>query len=126
MAETLSIYSKIPDADTLGGRLSRARDASGMTSTQLARRLGVQLSTIRAWECDRAQPRANRLSTLAGVLSVSLSWLLHGVGVAPSDDDANATENVSLRLGKLKRLQRETTQIIAQIEHDLDRLEAAS
>lgn len=126
MPDTLTIYSKIPDADTLGGRLSRARDASGMTSAQLARRVGVQLSTIRAWECDRAQPRANRLSTLAGVLSVSLSWLLHGIGAAPSDDDAHGAENVSLRLGRLKRLQHETTEIIAQIEHDLNRREVAS
>lgn len=125
MPETVTIYSKIPDADTLGGRLSRARDASGMTSAQLARRLGVQLSTIRAWESDRSQPRANRLSTLAGVLSVSLSWLLHGVGTAPSDDDESATDHVCLQLGRLKRLQRETTEIIAQIERDLGRLEAA-
>lgn len=124
--DTATIYSEIPDTDTLGGRLSRARDATGLTSAQLARRLGVQSSTIQAWESDRAQPRASRISMLAGVLNVSVSWLLHGVGPAPADDDAGTAESVALQLGRLKRLQRETTRIIAQIERDLGRLDDAA
>ena len=123
--DTATIYSDIPDSDTLGGRLSRARDATGLTSAQLARRLGVQSSTIQAWESDRSQPRASRISMLAGVLNVSLSWLLHGIGTAPADDedDVGANESVALQLDRLKRLQRETNDIIAQIERDIGRLE---
>lgn len=65
---------------TFGDRLAGARHASGMTQVQLAKRLGVKLKTLRAWEDDLAEPRANRLSMLSGLLSVSLGWLLTGEG----------------------------------------------
>src|SRR5690606_12530652 len=100
--DTATIYSDIPDTDTLGGRLSRARDAVGLSAAQLARRIGVQSSTIQAWESDRSQPRANRLSMLAGVLNVSLSWLLHGVGTSPTEDNrADVVRSVSVNLERL-------------------------
>ncbi len=126
MPDAAHIYSETPDTDTIGGRLSRARDAAGLTAAQLARRLGVQSSTIHAWESDRSQPRANRLSMLAGVLNVSLSWLLHGVGTSPAEDrGAEIAQSVALQLERLKRLHEETAEIIGQIEHDLGRLAAA-
>jgi transcriptional regulator with XRE-family HTH domain len=122
---TVTIYSEIPDTDTLGGRLSRARDAVGLSAAQLARRIGVQSSTIQAWESDRSQPRANRLSMLAGVLNVSLSWLLHGIGTAPSEEDEmELNESVALQLDRLKRLHQETADIIMQIERDIGRMAA--
>ena len=123
MPDTMTIYSEIPDTDTLGGRLSRARDAVGLSAAQLARRLGVQSSTIQAWESDRSQPRANRLSMLAGVLNVSLSWLLHGVGTAPVEESSEEmAEAIGLQLDRLKRLHQETAEIIVQIERDIGRL----
>lgn len=118
----MSIYSDNPDLDTMGGRLSRARDAIGLSTAQLARRLGVQTSTIQAWESDRSQPRANRLSMLAGVLNVSPSWLLHGVGTSPAEDTrSDMVRSLETQLERLKRLQEETTEIISQIEGDLQR-----
>jgi HTH-type transcriptional regulator, cell division transcriptional repressor len=122
LSETMSIYSDNPDLDTMGGRLSRARDAIGLSTAQLARRLGVQTSTIQAWESDRSQPRANRLSMLAGVLNVSPSWLLHGVGTSPAEDTrSDMVRSLETQLERLKRLQEETTEIISQIEGDLQR-----
>lgn len=126
MPDTMTIYSEIPDMDTLGGRLSRARDASGLSAEQLARRLGVRPSTIQGWESDRSQPRANRLSTLAGMLNVSLSWLLHGVGTGPAgENEAEMAESITLQLERLKRLHHETAEIIIQIERDIGRMAAA-
>ncbi len=69
--------------DTLGGRISLAREAARLTMAQAARRLGVQTSSWNAWECDRASPRSNRLTMMAGLLGVSPSWLLTGVGAGP-------------------------------------------
>ena len=43
---TTNIYDDLPDQDTLGGRLARAREAAGMSTAQLARRLGVKTSTL--------------------------------------------------------------------------------
>ncbi|WP_419739978.1 helix-turn-helix domain-containing protein [Ruegeria sp.] len=69
-----------PDAATFGDRLAGAREAAGMTQAQLARRLGVKKATIAAWENDLSEPRANRLSMMAGMINVSIMWLLTGEG----------------------------------------------
>ena len=69
-----------PDAATFGDRVAGAREHAGMTQAQLARRLGIKKSTLTAWEEDLSEPRANKLSMLAGLLSVSISWLLTGEG----------------------------------------------
>ena len=125
MPATRSIYSSAPDMDTMGGRLSRARDATGLTVAQLARCVGVKTATIQAWESDRSQPRANRLATLAGVLNVSLSWVLHGIGTAPAEDNpSELVKTISVQLERLKRLQEESEQLVAQIEDDLARFAA--
>ena len=65
---------------TFGDRLTAAREAAGMTQKEFATRLGVRLTTVQAWENDLAEPRSNRLQMLAGMLSVSLMWLLTGEG----------------------------------------------
>jgi transcriptional regulator with XRE-family HTH domain len=68
------------DAATFGDRITGAREAVGLSQEELARRLGVKLKTIRAWEDDLAEPRANKLQMLAGLLNVSIRWLLTGEG----------------------------------------------
>lgn len=77
-------------ASTYGDRMTWAREASGMTAPDMARRLGVRLTTVQAWEADRSEPRANRLQMMAGMLNVSIRWLLTGQGdglTAPPRDD---------------------------------------
>ncbi|MEL6566650.1 MAG: helix-turn-helix domain-containing protein [Pseudomonadota bacterium] len=76
------------DAATFGDRAAGAREQAGMTQKQLAKRLGVRLATLRAWEDDLSEPRANRLSMMAGILNVSMMWLMTGEGEgvdAPTD-----------------------------------------
>ena len=58
MEETHDWYS--PEASTFGDRVAGARDQAGMTQQQLAKRLGIRLATLRAWENDLSEPRANR------------------------------------------------------------------
>ena len=69
-----------PETSTFGDRVAGAREAAGMTQKQLAKRLGVKLVTLQNWENDMAEPRANRLSMLAGMVNVSMMWLLDGTG----------------------------------------------
>jgi transcriptional regulator with XRE-family HTH domain len=69
-----------PDFATFGDRVAAARNAAGMTQQVLSRRLGIRLATLRAWENDTSEPRANRLSILAGLLNVSMMWLINGEG----------------------------------------------
>ena len=79
------------DAATFGDRLAAAREAQGISQDTLARRLGVKRASLEAWENDLREPRANRLSMLAGILDVSMSWLLtgEGQGVEPAPDAAS-------------------------------------
>lgn len=65
---------------TFGDRVAGARDALGLSQTELARKMGIKLKTLRAWEEDMNEPRANKLQMLAGVLNVSITWLLNGEG----------------------------------------------
>lgn len=76
-----------PDAATFGDRISAAREASGLNQTQLAKSLGVKLATLKGWEQDLSEPRANKLSMLAGLLNVSVMWLLNGEGEGVDDPD---------------------------------------
>ena len=79
-----------PETATFGDRVAGAREAAGLSQTHLARFLGVKKSTLAAWEDDVSEPRANRLSMMAGVLNVSIMWLLTGEGdgmPAPSGDE---------------------------------------
>jgi HTH-type transcriptional regulator, cell division transcriptional repressor len=68
------------ESATFGDRVAAAREALGLSQPDLARRLGVRLKTVVAWENDAAEPRANRLQMLAGILNVSVMWLLTGAG----------------------------------------------
>lgn len=69
-----------PEVATFGDRLAGAREAAGLSQEDLATRLGVRLTTLQAWEDDLAEPRGNRLQMLAGLLNVSLTWLLVAEG----------------------------------------------
>jgi HTH-type transcriptional regulator, cell division transcriptional repressor len=117
--DTATIYSTDQDLDTIGGRISRARDATGLSVAQLARRLGVKSSTMQGWESDRAQPRANRLAMLAGILGVSPAWMLHGIGSAPDEEGSGAERARSVLFERLKRLHNETADVIAEIERGM-------
>ena len=94
------------DAATFGDRLTAAREAAGLTGADLAARLGVKAATVAAWEQDVKEPRANRLQMLAGMLGVSLSWLLTGAGdgLPPPSDDAPLDADVMALLGELRAL----------------------
>ena len=76
---------------TFGDRMTAAREAAGMTQESLAKRLGVKKSTLRNWENDVAEPRANRLSMLAGMLNVSMMWLINGEGEGVDGPDSEPT-----------------------------------
>lgn len=76
--ETADWFSE--DQATFGDRLTAAREALGMSLEDLARRIGVGQETLAAWEADTAEPRANRIQMLAGLLNVSIRWLLTGEG----------------------------------------------
>ena len=74
---------------TFGDRLEKARQAIGQSQEDLAQKLGVKLTTFRNWEDDRSEPRGNRMQMLAGMLNVSLVWLMTGEVASEEDIDGN-------------------------------------
>ncbi len=116
-----------PDAATFGDRVAGAREAAGMTQTQLARRLGVKKTTLIAWEEDLSEPRANRLSMMAGLLNVSIMWLLTGEGDGtngPVDIDEGAPDfsDVLTELREIRASMRTNAERAARLEKKLRRL----
>ena len=98
------------DKATFGDRLAAARDAAGLSTEDLARRLGVREKTVAAWEDDMAEPRANRLQMLAGLLNVSLMWLLtgRGEGIAePGEGNGAVPADIESTLTDLRLMQAE-------------------
>lgn len=87
-AEKIAETDYSDETSTFGDRMALAREASGLSQAQLAGRLGVKPQTLANWEEDRSAPRANRMQMLAGLLNVSMVWLLSGQGAAPREPSA--------------------------------------
>ena len=100
-----------PDMATFGDRLTGAREAAGMTQEQLARRVGVKLATLKGWEEDAAEPRANKLSMLSGLLNVSMVWLMtgEGEGLGAPDEEPLPVEVAEI-LGEIRAMRTKMTQ----------------
>ncbi len=101
------------DTTTFGDRMTGAREASGLSQTELAKRLGVKVKTIRAWENDQSEPRANKLQMLAGLLGVSIMWLLSGDGdgLDGPDTEPNMSDDLAALLSELRTLKVEQSGI---------------
>jgi len=97
-----------------GARLTAAREATGLSKADLARRMGCGTSTVSAWEAGRSRPRTNTLLTLAGLVSVSPTWLLSGLGDGPMN---NSPETRMEALGNgIIELRQLSSRIAAQVE----------
>jgi transcriptional regulator with XRE-family HTH domain len=106
------------DVATFGDRLAGAREGAGLSQEDLAQRLGVRLSTLRNWEEDLAEPRGNRLQMLAGMLNVSMRWLLTGEGedLGAPDAEGAMTLPAKVVLADLTRLQTQLAQLSREVQ----------
>ncbi len=106
-----------PDTATFGDRVAAAREQAGMDQKKLARRLGVKLKTLQDWEYDLSEPRANKLSMMAGLLNVSIAWLLtgQGEGVEDPSDPGTIDPEIADLLGEIRDIK-------VQISQSADRL----
>ena len=122
MAEDFGDHDYSNAHATFGDRLAAARETIELTQGQLAKRLGVKKTTIANWEDDRSEPRSNRLQMLAGVLNVSLIWLMtgEGEGVLIVDSELNATAEEALReLSAIRAEQRRLAERAGRLEKRL-------
>lgn len=116
-----------PETATFGDRVAGAREHAGMTQSQLARRLGIKKATMLAWEEDLSEPRANKLSMMAGLLNVSIMWLLtgEGDGMPAPPDETGSTPDFSEILAELRAIRtdmRANAERTARLEKKLRQL----
>ena len=112
------------EAATFGDRLAGAREAVGLSQSDLSRRLGVKLKTLRGWEEDLNEPRANKLQMLSGLLNVSLRWLLTGEGEGVSEpstapDDAPEVRDLLLEIRDIKSQMSRSADQLGRLEKRL-------
>ncbi|WP_417432011.1 helix-turn-helix domain-containing protein [Kiloniella sp.] len=111
---------------TMGERIEAARKSKGLSASQLARRVGVKVSTMNNWESDRSEPRANKLVALAGVLSVNMIWLLEG-----SEDNTSLPPNVEVvetadlqsKINRLQSMHERMVQLLFEISSEVNRVQ---
>jgi transcriptional regulator with XRE-family HTH domain len=111
---------------TMGCRIEQARREQGFNNRQLATRLGVKPATIENWESDRSEPRSNKLLTLAGILNVSVLWLLqgeHGSGTARQNQVFSETASIAQKLDRAVALQQEIAALLIETSADITRLQ---
>ena len=75
--------------------------------------MGIRVATLRAWEDDRNEPRANRLSMLAGILNVSMMWLITGEGEGLAEPEADPASLGDI-LAEMRTLR---TDLVQKAEH---------
>lgn len=78
---------------TLGKRIAQKREQSGLSQSELARRLGLSPQAIQKWESEVSVPRGRRLDEIASALSTSVGFLVTGEAAAETQRkiESNAT-----------------------------------
>lgn len=62
--------------ETIGERIKKAREASGLTQVDIAKRLGVSKAAVSNWEKERNFPDLPSFMELCGLLKVSSDYIL--------------------------------------------------
>lgn len=123
------------EVSTLGERISVARERAGLTQDDLAKALAIKSDVLENWENDAAEPRAQRMTMLGGILGVSAGWLLYGIGEGvPAPDGETPPEEFSdeklaqmlmIELRDAQEMQSKITKRMSRIQDALGALKVA-
>ena len=115
------------ETTTFGDRVTGAREAAGMSQAELAKRIGVKVKTVRGWENDQSEPRANKLQMLAALLGVSMMWLMSGQGEGIESPEVIESGDKAMDqiLIDLRQLRLEQSQVVERMARLEKRLRAA-
>lgn len=69
-------------SDTIGHRITKAREKAGLTKHALSIAVECYPATLASWEAGRAEPRATDVVAVATACGVDAGWLLTGDGAA--------------------------------------------
>ena len=115
------------ESSTFGDRIIAARESVGLNQSDFSRKLGVQLKTVKKWEEDLSEPRANKLQMIAGLLNVSITWLIMGQGAGlkgPSDELEHSADmnEILIELRQTKSELSRLTEHLGALEKKLRRI----
>lgn len=80
-------YASYLYAMSIGERIKHARNKSGISIAELARRVGVTRSSAQQWESGASKGlKPGNLAKVAGALGVSMKWLALGQGDISQDN----------------------------------------
>ncbi|MBN7778863.1 helix-turn-helix transcriptional regulator [Nitratireductor aquimarinus] len=92
--------------ETIGSRIKHARNARQLTQKQVADHLGIKRVSVTQWEGDTTTPDLERIPALAGILDVSVEWLLEANGAPPQANPATRTKGFKPEITKGQELVR--------------------
>ena len=72
--------------ETIGSRIARLREQSGLSQADLAKRMNISRAGVQSWECGANSPSTDNLICMAKIFHVSTDYLL----------DIDATNTVNL------------------------------
>jgi len=115
----------VPLESTPGSRIKLTRNRLGLSIQDLADRVGVTRKSLENWENDRSEPRGVKVMKLAGVLQVSMIWLLTGESPPSSDREPAVLETARImqKLDRAAALQRELAALLIEVSADVSRLQ---
>ena len=107
--------------NSLGERITKARADLAIDSADLARRIGVREETLNKWESGQSEPRTNKLLQLAGLLEVSLMWLMTGVAGEQEgrSHEFDRLTNLNRKIDRILALQHETTRLLSEVAEEV-------
>lgn len=74
-------------------RLAEAIELSGLSKSQLAKRIGKSPAAVTGWLSGDKTPTATSLAAIAKALGADVGWLREGRGAGPAGDDSKLRES---------------------------------
>lgn len=91
----------------IGTKIRMIRKSKGITQIDLAENAGIAVNSLRLYEANKRQPRADQLRAIASALGVSVADLLDvkpARAVDPNETEAEREKRLGLPEGYFKRL----------------------
>ena len=103
---------KLSQHTTLAQRIAGARQATDMSLEQAAHSLAVKTQTLNHWETGKTSPRSNKLQMLAGILGVSVVWLINGdEEFDPAAERPSRLDKLEQKVERMSTLQRQLCEL---------------
>ncbi len=114
----------MPTNAMLGTRIAEARRLKAYTIKEAARRMSVTEKTFKNWEGGKSKPRANKMQMLAGVLGVSLLWLLNGEEqFEPDAIYPSQLKKLGKKVERITQLQQELSALTVEVVSEIEELQ---